>query len=94
MEYIEQQDESVYGPFGGPREYSEAEGRFNGGGWISGPMAGSDFDGRGVWMPAPPRDGEKNGGAPSPHMGAYGNDEIFDMARGWAGDPAAEGGWF
>lgn len=94
MEDLVQFDTEIYGTGGGPREYGEAEGRFNMGGWLDGPMAFSDFDGKGIWAQPPARDGENGGGTLSPHMGAVGRDEIYSMIRGVAGSPEADGGWY
>jgi hypothetical protein len=101
MEDLTQYDVAIYGPSGGPSVYAEAEGRFNGGGWIREPLAFSDFDGKGIWAQPPEADGEKNlttvpqgTQASGGNMGPYGGMLIWDAVERSAGSPTAEGGWF
>ena len=87
-------DTELYGPSGGPREFAEAEGRFNGGGWVAGFPPYSDHDGAGVVMTPAGRDGEKNHAMPPVGLGPYGADPLLDMVNRWAGDFSTDGGWY
>lgn len=78
---LTQQDVSLYGPGGGPREYGSSEGRMNGGGWLNGPVAFSDYDGLGIVAPGPEADPQKAGPNPSPMMGGYGSSPILDSVE-------------
>jgi len=95
MEDLYQLDPELYGPSGGPREYGTSEGRFNGGGWLTGPWAFSDADGKGVVMPAAGADGEKNLTSPGfSGNGSYGQDPILDAVNRSATHVGDETGWF
>jgi len=94
MDELYQLDESIYGRFGGPREYGEMEGRFGGGGWISDPMAASDADGKGVWAPPVGRDGERNLTSPGfSGSSSPGTDPILSAVERSAG-PFDGDGWY
>lgn len=95
MEDIVQIDETIYGPDGGPREYGEMSGRLNGGGWVTGPFAFSDFDGMGVVMPPPGADGQKNLTNPGfVGNGPYGADPLLDAVNRSATMVGDDFGWY
>lgn len=96
MEDLFQLDPAIFGTFGGPREYGEASGRFNGGGWIEGPMAATDEDGKGIWAQPPESDGERNLNDPgrAQMFGSYGKQPLLDEVMAAEERSLRDGGWF
>ena len=72
-------DTERFGPMGGPATYGEAMGRMS---WLDGPMAASDFDGKGTWAPGPAPDPQGPGSpSPAPMMGGYGSSPLLDAVE-------------
>lgn len=93
MDELNQLDPERFGTFGGPREYSESEGRFGGGGWINSPLAASDADGTGTVAPPPPSD--PDGTLVRPGFigsGPYGASPILDAVERASGPFGRVGG--
>ncbi len=86
----QQKDPAVYGDFGQVTPYAAAMGSQNG--WIGDPLAFSDPDGMGTWSQPPAADPDRNLPAP-PAPGNEPGGWAWDLWRGVAGDPSAEGGW-
>lgn len=93
MEDLTQLDPETFGTFGGPREYGEREGRFNGGGWMDGPFAASGADGTGIQAPPPPRDNDATLVKPGfTGSGPYGASPIMDAVERATGPFNRDGG--